>query len=64
MKGGGNETLGSINIITQNLTLNPAMEGYSAPAKEANIVDMNLQTSFPLNAQRKKNKNDFYRFLL
>ena len=42
MKGGGNETLGSINIITQNLTLNPAMEGYSAPAKEANIVDMNL----------------------
>lgn len=34
------------------------------PPKEANIVDMNLQTSFPLNVQRKKNKNDFYRFLL
>ena len=28
------------------------------------IVDMNLATNFPLNSKRKKNKNDFYRFLL
>lgn len=28
------------------------------------MVDMNQRTNFPLNVQRKKNKNDFYRFLL
>jgi hypothetical protein len=32
--------------------------------KVAKIVDLNKNTSFPLSHQRKKNKNDFYRFLL
>ena len=27
-------------------------------------MDLNLATNFPLNTNRKKNKNDFYRFLL
>ena len=54
---------GSINIVTQNLSTTP--DGFSAaPPKEANVVDMNQRTTFPLNVQRKKNKNDFYRFLL
>ena len=30
----------------------------------AKVLDLNRLTSFPLNVQRKKNKNDFYRFLL
>lgn len=32
--------------------------------KAANVIDMNINTQFPSNLNRKKNKNDFYRFLL
>ena len=32
--------------------------------KAAKVVDINKIAQFPLNQQRKKNKNDFYRFLL
>lgn len=32
--------------------------------KGASIVDINKSTSIPLNADKRKNKNDFYRFLL
>ncbi len=32
--------------------------------KMAKVLDLNKNTSFPLSHQRKKNKNDFYRFLL
>ena len=31
---------------------------------QAKVIDMNLATNFALNTNRKKNKNDFYRFLL
>lgn len=32
--------------------------------KGASIVDINSITEIPLNLEKKKNKNDFYRFLL
>ena len=32
--------------------------------KAAKVVDLNRNAHFPQNQQRKKNKNDFYRFLL
>ncbi|CDW72773.1 UNKNOWN [Stylonychia lemnae] len=32
--------------------------------KGANVVDINKSTEIPLNNEKKKNKNDFYRFLL
>lgn len=31
---------------------------------KAHVVDMNSEIDFPANQARKKNKNDFYRFLL
>ena len=33
-------------------------------AQGAAIIDINKTTSIPLNADKRKNKNDFYRFLL
>jgi hypothetical protein len=32
--------------------------------KGAAIIDMNLSADIPLGENKKKNKNDFYRFLL
>lgn len=32
--------------------------------RQANIVDMNIETRIPKQTALKKNKNDFYRFLL
>jgi len=32
--------------------------------KGANVVDINKSTEIPMNNEKKKNKNDFYRFLL
>lgn len=32
--------------------------------KGANVVDINKLTEIPANNEKKKNKNDFYRFLL
>jgi len=32
--------------------------------KQASVVDMNFSTAIPRQAAQKKNKNDFYRFLL
>jgi hypothetical protein len=32
--------------------------------KLASIIDINKSTDIPLNLEKKKNKNDFYRFLL
>jgi hypothetical protein len=65
---------GSINIVTAaepgagaSLPQNPAARsGRDRPAMDAGakVLDLNRLTSFPLNVQRKKNKNDFYRFLL
>ena len=37
---------------------------YDPRYKQANIVDMNLMTRIPKQMATKKNKNDFYRFLL
>ena len=34
------------------------------PDPKTKVIDLNRLTTFPLNVQRKKNKNDFYRFLL
>jgi len=66
------DSLGSINIITSNGAhlqgrgpgLDQQAAGSAGANKEAKVVDMNQRTNFPLNVQRKKNKNDFYRFLL
>ena len=64
------DSLGSINIITSNGAhlqgrgLDQQAAGADGANKEAKVVDMNQRTNFPLNVQRKKNKNDFYRFLL
>jgi len=64
------DSLGSINIITSNGAhlqgrgLDHQAPGQDGSNKEAKVVDMNQRTNFPLNVQRKKNKNDFYRFLL
>jgi hypothetical protein len=64
------DSLGSINIITNNGAhlqgrgLESSAIGQAGANKEAKVVDMNQRTNFPLNVQRKKNKNDFYRFLL
>jgi len=65
---------GSINIVTAS------EPGAAAPNAQgqvpgsgrarmaadvgAKVLDLNRLTTFPLNVQRKKNKNDFYRFLL
>lgn len=32
--------------------------------KGASVVDINRNADFPMNENKKKNKNDFYRFLL
>jgi hypothetical protein len=52
--------MGSINIST-NAHLQKVQE---VKDRMARIVDLNKNTSFPLGKERKKNKNDFYRFLL
>ena len=36
----------------------------STKYRQANIVDMNMETRIPKQTALKKNKNDFYRFLL
>ena len=64
----------SINIVTAaepgtaaSSAQNPAARsGRDRMAMDvgAKVLDLNRLTSFPLNVQRKKNKNDFYRFLL
>jgi len=56
--------MGSINIVTKNNTFMSSHLLKEKEAKLAKIVDLNKNTSFPLSHQRKKNKNDFYRFLL
>ena len=59
------DSMGSINIVTKdNSFMSAHMLKANNEAKTAKIVDLNKNTSFPLTHQRKKNKNDFYRFLL
>ena len=43
-----------------------SMVNQSKPSaiRKAAVVDINRATSLPNNGQRRKNKNDFYRFLL
>jgi hypothetical protein len=52
------DSMGSININTKSLKFAEARDRVAA------VVDLNKNTSFPFTQQRKKNKNDFYRFLL
>lgn len=65
----------TINIVTNNTgkmlgsvtqeTLNPQEQLRKLKdGGTAKVIDMNVLTDFPINGQRKKNKNDFYRFLL
>ena len=35
-----------------------------AAIKKATIIDINKSIKIPMNSNKKKNKNDFYRFLL
>jgi len=62
------DSLGSINIVNNNGVMSAQHLSKSAmnmnETKAARVVDLNKITTFPLNQQRKKNKNDFYRFLL
>lgn len=66
----GVDSIGSINIITAENGGSVSAAGfhYSATGRDnetkPKVVDLNRITSFPLNNGRKKNKNDFYRFLL
>ena len=62
-----------INTFTEGYTGQPkAMNRLStmvrgtkpSAIRKAAIVDINRDTSLPANANRRKNKNDFYRFLL
>ena len=58
------DSIGSINIVTKTPGVDMgAFDGEKADPK-TKVVDLNRLTTFPLNVQRKKNKNDFYRFLL
>lgn len=52
------DSMGSINIKENSVKYAEARDRVAA------VVDLNKNTSFPLTQQRKKNKNDFYRFLL
>ena len=47
--------------IEENKT---TIKEYLEDSKKANVVDLNQNTEFPKNGGKKKNKNDFYRFLL
>lgn len=65
VKGKDFESTGQINIITSGgHNLMDAELNLLDGNKFASIVDMNQVTNFPLNSHRKRNKNDFYRFLL
>jgi len=69
------QSVGPINIVTGNskvdfigrkstqATALTSKQGQAAQEKP-NIVDINNTTLFPGTTGRKKNKNDFYRFLL
>ncbi len=61
------QSLGSINIVTPNNVAGGGVERVDfskidPKQKEINVT--NLKVDFPANIDRKKNKNDFYRFLL
>ena len=70
--------MGPIIIITNNkfpiLNASRSHRGFDSAMISAkqfgqlqdkpNVVDMNNNINFPINQGRKKNKNDFYRFLL
>jgi len=67
------ESLGPINIVTapnpraSQITTQPAKyikPPYEHVKQPAKVIDLNTVTLFPSNVNRKKNKNDFYRFLL
>jgi hypothetical protein len=60
------DSLGSINIVNNNGIMSAQHLSKSAmnETKAAKVIDLNKNTLFPMNQQRKKNKNDFYRFLL
>ena len=58
------DSIGSINIVTNTPGMEVSAIEAERPDAKTKVVDLNRLTSFPLNVQRKKNKNDFYRFLL
>jgi len=64
--GIGNEHMGPINIVTATNFNQVSQSNPNPPAKidAPKVVNMNQATLFPDNVHRKKNKNDFYRFLL
>ena len=65
VRGKDFESTGQINIITSGThNLMDTELDLLGANKFASIVDMNQLTNFPINTHRKRNKNDFYRFLL
>lgn len=67
-------SVGPINIVTHSQKLNVYPEAIGRRSTQPSsrrgipdkprIVDLNSAIEFPANQGRKKNKNDFYRFLL
>ena len=60
------DSLGSINIVNNNgvMSAQHLSKSVMNETKAAKVIDLNKNTMFPMNQGRKKNKNDFYRFLL
>ena len=59
------QSLGSINIVTsKNANEKPEVENIDLPNKQKEVNITTVPAQFPNNLNRKKNKNDFYRFLL
>ena len=68
------QSIGPINIVTATSKgPNTDLQGQVAPQRpagppksqeRANVVNINRETLFPSQFGRRKNKNDFYRFLL
>jgi len=72
-------SMGPINIVTNKLghmhsneatqrtmdtNLGKRVSSANRVQEKARVIDLNNEVSFPANQGRKKNKNDFYRFLL
>lgn len=58
--------IGQVNVVTNKNKDKMARirSGQLAADPKARILNMNQQVSFDGNLNKKKNKNDFYRFLL
>lgn len=52
----GSASVGPRSHVTQSMNM--------GNQDKPNVIDMNTNIDFPSNKIRKKNKNDFYRFLL